>query len=124
MSAVFTAWSSLVRPASVLDIMRPASSRMRILCWRSVSYSTVIGLPRRAVAVHEIERGSSSGRYSRSRSNTVPEPGTRATLTRVVREAAAQRHLVTPDLVQVGVDVRRRRRGDATLALDEVERTP
>src|SRR5207244_10040091 len=47
----------------------------------------------------------------------------RATLTGVVRETAAQRHLVAPDLVQVGVDVRRRRRGDATLALYEVERT-
>src|SRR5438094_2660324 len=58
MSAVFTAWSSLVRPASVLDIMRPASSRIRMRCWRSVSYSTVIGLPRRGVGVHEVGRGS------------------------------------------------------------------
>src|SRR5207249_11619255 len=47
----------------------------------------------------------------------------RTALARVVRETASQRHLVASDLMEIGVDVRRRRRGDATLALDEVERT-
>src|SRR5256885_1127337 len=53
MSAVFTAWSSLVRPPSVLDIMRPASRRICTRCCRSVSYSTVMGRPRRDVAEGE-----------------------------------------------------------------------
>ena len=90
-------------------------------CCRSVSYSTEIGRPRRAVAVHGIERGS-SGRDS-GPLETARAWDARAALTRVVREAAAQRHLVAADLMQIGVHVRRRGRGDAALSFDEVQRT-
>src|SRR6267142_2635921 len=95
---------------------------MRTRCCRSVSYSTLIGRPRRAVAVHEIERGSSSGWYSRKRSKRDPAPGMRAALTRVVREPAPEGHLVAADLLQVRIHVGGRVRGNATLPLQEIER--
>src|SRR5258706_178887 len=46
----------------------------------------------------------------------------RTTLAGVVRETAAHRDLVAADLIEIGVDVRRRRRRDAALPLHQVER--
>ena len=81
--------------------------------------------PRRAVAFQLMRRNSSSGRYSRTRSNSVLAPATRTGRPAGLRfEAAAHQQVVAAQFAQVGVDAHGLlRAGLAERATHQSERT-
>src|SRR3989337_2146057 len=100
-SAVFTAWSSFVRPPTMLDADRIPAPRRR---GPGDGPRVVVGL----VLPQALEHAPAA------RDARAPLPG-------VVGEPPAERQLVAAHLVQVRIDPRLRGGRHATLPLDEVE---
>jgi len=82
---------------------RPASSRTTRFWLRSLKLVDH-GLAAASVAFQFMRRNSSSGRYSRTRSNSVLAPATRTAYYRLRFESSAHHQVVPPQFSEVGVD--------------------